>query len=201
MEWAAISFSRESTCWGSNPSLLHCRQILYHWATIVLSHFSQVQLFVTLWTVACQAPMFMGFSKQEYWGELTYPSVVDLPDPQYKPASLKSPALVGRFFTISATWEALRHLRSPSRWCVCVCAHACEQSVSRSCPTLWDPMGYSPPCSSVQRIFQAKILEWVAISISKGFPRPRDQTCISCIGRQTLFHCIIWDGVFPVAQW
>ena len=75
--------------------------------------------------------MFMGFSKQEYWGELTYPSVVDLPDPQYKPASLKSPALVGRFFTISATWEALRHLRSPSRWCVCMCVpvHVNTQSL------------------------------------------------------------------------
>ena len=51
----------------------------------------------------------------------------------------------------------------------------------QSCPTLWDPMDCSRPGSSVHGISQAKILEWVAISFSRGSFRPRDQTNVSCI--------------------
>ena len=55
--------------------------------------------------------------------------------------------------------------------------------VAKSRPTLWDPMDCSPPGSSVYGIFQARILEWVAFSSSKGSFLPRDQTWVSCIGR------------------
>ena len=72
----------------------------------VLSHFSCVQLFVTLWTIAHQTPLAMGFSRQEYWNELPFPSLGDIPKPGIKPTSLMSPALAGKFFTKSATWEA-----------------------------------------------------------------------------------------------
>ena len=64
------------------------------------------QTFLTLWTVACQAPLFMGFSMQEYWSGLLFPPPGDLPDPAIEPESLASPALAGGFFTTSATWEA-----------------------------------------------------------------------------------------------
>ena len=53
----------------------------------VLSRFSRVQLFATLWTVACQAPLSMGFSSQEYWSGLPFPSPGDLPDPGIHPMS------------------------------------------------------------------------------------------------------------------
>ena len=72
----------------------------------MLSHFSHDQLFSTLWTVACQAPLFMGFSEQEYWSGLTFPSPGDLPNTGIETVSLMSPALAGWFFTTSATWEA-----------------------------------------------------------------------------------------------
>ena len=72
----------------------------------VLSHFSHVQLFVTSWTVAHQAPLSMEFSRQEYWSGFPCPPSGDLPDPQIEPASLMSPTLAGGFFTTSATWEA-----------------------------------------------------------------------------------------------
>ena len=72
----------------------------------VLSCFSCVQLFATLWIVACQAPLSMGFSEQEYWSVLSFPSPGDLLDPGIKPSSLTSHALAGGFFTTSATWEA-----------------------------------------------------------------------------------------------
>ena len=72
----------------------------------VLTCFSHVQLFMTPWTVACQAPLSMGFSKQEYWNGLSCPPPGDLPNPGTEPESLMSPALAGGFFTTNATWEA-----------------------------------------------------------------------------------------------
>ena len=72
----------------------------------MLIHCSRVQLFATPWTVARQAPLSMGFSKQEYWSGLLCPPPGDLPDPGIKPVFLMSSALAGRFFTISTTWEA-----------------------------------------------------------------------------------------------
>ena len=60
---------------------------------------------MTLWTVARQAPLSMGFSRQERWSGLPFPSPGDLPNPEIELRSLKSPALAGEFF-ISAIWEA-----------------------------------------------------------------------------------------------
>ena len=68
----------------------------------MLSRFSHVRLFVNSWTVACQAPLSMGFSRQEYWSGLPCPPPGDLPNPGIEPAFLKSPALAGGFFTASA---------------------------------------------------------------------------------------------------
>ena len=56
--------------------------------------------------------------------------------------------------------------------CVCVL-------VTQLCPTLWDPMDYSLPGSSVHGILQARTLEWVAIPFSRGSSRPRDRNWIS----------------------
>ena len=53
----------------------------------------------TLWTVACQAPLFMEFSKQEYWSELPLSAPGDFLDPGIEPASLAFAALAGKFFT------------------------------------------------------------------------------------------------------
>ena len=64
---------------------------------------SRVQLFVTPWTVAGQAPLSIGFYRQEYWGKLTFPSPGDLPNPGIESKSLASPELAGRYFTTSAT--------------------------------------------------------------------------------------------------
>ena len=71
----------------------------------MLSHFSGVRLFVTPWTIACQAPLPMGFFRQEYWSGLPYPPPGDLPNLAIEPVSLKSPALADRFLTASTAWE------------------------------------------------------------------------------------------------
>ena len=68
--------------------------------------FSHVQLCVILWTVPSQAPLSMGFSRQEYWSGLPCPPPGDRPNPGIKPTSLMSPALAGEFFTTTTTWEA-----------------------------------------------------------------------------------------------
>ena len=116
LEWVAISFSRGSSQVKARKGLLHCRQILYHWATggtyaCVLSRFSHVWLFATSWTIAHQSPQSMGFSRQEYLSGLPCPPPGDLPHPGIEPESLTSPALAGGFFTTSATWEARWYLR------------------------------------------------------------------------------------------
>ena len=58
---------------------------------------SRVQLFVTLWIIVCQAPLSMGFSRQEYWCGLPSPTPGDLPDPGIELTFLASPALTGKF--------------------------------------------------------------------------------------------------------
>ena len=74
----------------------------------MLSHLVMSDCFAALQTVAHQAPLSMEFSRQEYWSGLPFRSPRDLPHPGIKPTSLASPALAGRFVTISATWEAWR---------------------------------------------------------------------------------------------
>ena len=59
-------------------------------------------------SVTLQASLSMGFSRQEYWRGLPCPPPGELPDPAIEPPSLTSPALAGRFFTTSATWEVFR---------------------------------------------------------------------------------------------
>ena len=63
--------------------------------------------FVAPWIVVYQAPLSMGFSRHETWSGLPCPLPGDLPDPETEPASLKSLALAGGFFTTGTTWEAL----------------------------------------------------------------------------------------------
>ena len=87
----------------------------------LLSHFSHVQLFAILWTVACQASLSIGSSRQGYWSGLPFPPPEDLPNPGTEPASLMSPALAGGFFTTSATWEAL------------ICCYSVAKSYSTLC--------------------------------------------------------------------
>ena len=72
----------------------------------VLSHFSRVRLFETLWTVACQAPLSMGFSRQEYWSGMLCSPPGDLPNLGIEPLAPASPAL-------QADYLPLNHGRKP----------------------------------------------------------------------------------------
>ena len=98
---------------------------------------SRVRLSATPWTIARQAPLSIGFPRQESCSGLSFLPPGDLPDPGIKPAS---PALAGMFFTTSATWEAQRlqrreenHGSTPSK----AQAWLTSPSVAKSCPDCW----------------------------------------------------------------
>ena len=96
-------------------------------------------------------------------------------------------SLKGKTFTVSSlnTWLQTFSYRLV---CVCVCV-----LVAQLCPTLCNPMGYRLLGSSVNRILQARILEWIAISFSRGSSQPRDQTWVSCIaGIFQTFKCTVY---------
>ena len=111
LEQIAISFSKGSSRPGDRTHV-SCigKRILYNWVTwkilyqCVQSHFSYVWLCMTLWTVACQAPLSMGFSRQENCNGLSCPSPGDVSHPGIKTASLTSLTLAGGFLTTSTTW-------------------------------------------------------------------------------------------------
>ena len=141
----------------------------------------RVRLFATPWTVGHQAPLSMGFSRQEYCSGLPF-SISEDPvcvscDPGIQCVSPVSPALTGGFFTTSATWEAqglvlithnFMYVNFSGKQVVVVL------SVAQPCPALCDPTDCRPPGSSVHGILQVRIREWVAISFSRGSSQPRD---------------------------
>ena len=75
---------------SENCSFLEVSYMESYWISPVTVHLSHVQLFMTPWTIAHQAPLSMGFSRQEYWSGLSFPPPGDLPDPGIKPISCVS---------------------------------------------------------------------------------------------------------------
>ena len=103
----------------------------------------------SLRTMDCSPPGSSAIesSGQENWSGLPFPSPGDLPDPGIEPGSPTSPTLAGGFFTTG---------------------NAAAAKALQSCPTLCDPIDGSPPGSPIPGIFQARTLEWVAISFSNA---------------------------------
>ena len=148
-EQVILVYLSELQC-GSNYSLEFCITILVCCCCLV------AKLCPTLLqprTVACQAPPSTGSSRQEYWSGLPFPSLKDLLNPRNEPAS---PALAGRFFTTEPQERPLQYLKVKG---------------AQFCPTLCDPVAYT-----VHGLLQARILEWVAFSISRQCSQPRDQS-------------------------
>ena len=137
---------------------------------LLLSHFSRVQLCATPEMAAHQAPPSLGFSRQEYWSGLPFPS------PMHESEKSKRSRLV-----VSDSMQP--HRRQPTRlprpWdspgkntvvgchfllqCMKVKS---ESEVAQLCLILSDPRDCSLPGSSIHGIFQARVLEWVAIAFS-----------------------------------
>ena len=132
---------------------------------VVVWWFSCVQLLQLHGLGTYQAPLSMGFSRQEYWSGYPFPSPGDLPDPGIKPGS---PAL---------QLDSLPTELQGKPVCVCVCMYVL---VAQLCLTLCTPLDCSPPGSSVHGILQERILEWVVIPFSSRSSPPRNQTQVSC---------------------
>ena len=142
----------------------------------MLRHFSCVLLCVTLWTVAHQAPLSMGFSRQESWSGLLFPSPGNLPNPRIEPASLRFPALAGRFFSTSATWASL------------------VAQLVKNPPAVWEnwvrSLGWEDPLEKGMAT-HSSILAW-RIPQSMGSQR---------VGQDWVtFTCILWNKVKIILQ-
>ena len=150
-----------------------------------------------------QAPLSMGFPRQEYWSGLPFPSPGDLPGPGIK---TPSSALAGRFFPAVTAAKSLQLCSTlcdpidgspPHRWqptrlprpwdspgkntgVGCHFLLQCmkvksEREIAQSCPTLCNSMDCTLPGSSIHGIFQARVLEWAATAFS-SFPLSHRET-------------------------
>ena len=97
---------------------------------------------------------------------------------------------------IKAIVPTLRDLPSGKAVCMCVCVCVCMVCVHTYSvlPILCDPIDCSPPGSSVNGISQARILEWVAMSYSRGSSPTQESNLCPCIDRQILYHCATREG-------
>ena len=139
-----------------------------------------VSLFVTPWTVACQAPLSKGFPRQEYWGGLPFPNSEDLPDSEIEPTSLLSPALAGRFFTTSSTsiiWEA-KHYK----------LYKIQNSISKRHPTYlaYVKNSYNSATKTIQFLKMGKRWYFLGDSVAKDSVLPIQ-------GPWQWFWSLIWE--------
>ena len=132
---------------------------------LLLSRFSRVRLCATSETAAHQVPPSLGFSRQEHWIGLPFPSPVPESEVAQSCPTLATPW--------TAVHQAPRHRDSPGKNTGVGCHFLLqcmkvksESEAAQSCPTPSDPMDYSLPGSSIHGICQARVLEWVAIVFS-----------------------------------
>ena len=164
---------------------------------LLLSRFNRVRLCTTPQTAAHQAPPSLGFSRQEHWSGLSFPSPMHESEKwKWSPSVISEPPwphglqptrllhpwdFPGKSTEVGCHCQPYMYMYpfSPKlpfhpgyhktlwRGPYCCCC-----SVSKLCLTYWDPMDYCQQGFSVHGISQARILEWMAISFFKGFPDP-----------------------------
>ena len=139
---------------------------------------SHAQLCVTLWTIVRQAPLSVGFLRQESWSGLPFPTPGDLPSPGIKPTSPEPPALAGGFFTTEPPGK-------PIFYNCCCC------SVAQSCPTLCNPMDCSTPGLSVPHLpkFAQVHVHCISDAIQPSYPlTPSSDSALNLSQHQGLFQ-------------
>ena len=136
---------------------------------------SCVWLFATLWTVSQQALLSMGFSRQEYWSGLPFPTPGDLPDLGIKPTTPESPSLVGRFFTPEPTAIVpsfklrTKFLSEPGPYCfpylTCLDQKQMKLFLYISCSLSWKSWALSYLYWSILLIFTPQCWKWLSVSL------------------------------------
>ena len=171
----------------------------------MLSRFSLVQLFATLWTLASQAPLSMGFSRQEYWSGSPCSPPEDLPDPGIEPLSLTSPALASGFFTSSATWEGQTDLSSVvKQWEI---QHPARNSGLRGWSQQWWTPGGSlekhipgpHPDLLIQRLWEWDSATCAFLSFP-GTSDPPSSLRTMCEYMHTGCACCLWRFLSPAPK-
>ena len=127
---------------------------------------------MTPWTIAHQAPLTMEFSRQEYWSELPFPSPGNLPYPGIEP---RSPVLEADALTSEPPGQ--ENSRNTSTSALLITLKPLTVWITTNCEKFLKRWDYQT--TSVHGILQAGILEWVAISFSRGSSQPTDQTKVS----------------------
>ena len=138
----------------------------------MLSRFSCVWLFATLWTVAHQTPLSIGFSRQEYWSG--FPNLHLLCLLHWQAGSLPPVPIICNKNTILRFFGCCLFAKSCPTLCNSVDCSPPNSSVHyakslQSCPTLCDPIDSSPPRSPIPGILQARTREWVAVYFSNAW--------------------------------
>jgi len=142
----------------------------------MLSHFSHFWLFATLWTVACQAPLSIESSRQEYWSRRPFSTVGDLPNLGIKPESHIS--CIGRWvLTTSTTREVCIkqwnfYMSKVYVHKVYIIINCCHCLIVKLCLTLFDPMDYSPPCSYSMGFPKQEYWSWLPFLSPGHLPDP-----------------------------
>ena len=155
--------------WSGPCILVICKKV-----DVCMCMLSCVWLIATLWTVACQAPLTMEIFRQEYWNGLPFPTPGDLPNPGIKPTSVADSLLMCH---LQCPRKVGKKHKKPMK--DCLSAHCEWSEVAQLYPLFCNPMDCSLPGFSVHGIFQARVLEWVAISFSRGSSRLGDWTQVS----------------------
>ena len=139
----------------------------------ILSHFSHVQYFATLWTVACQAATSLGFSIQEYWSGLSFPSPGDFPNVAIQPASLAS-------WVLKYTWT---YFLVWSEHCMGFTNGACGKESAFQCGR-WD-------------VGDVGLIYWLGRSPGGGHGNPLQYSCQSQSrgGQRSLVGYTVHEGV------
>ena len=181
LEWGAISFSNA-----------------WKWKVKVKS-LSRVWPSATPWTAAYQAPLSMGFSRQEYWSGVPKGNsinknknhrflVSENKHGYFELLKCKTQSCFGGVVTHTHTHThtSLIKVVSVALWCVC--------SVTKSCPAPCDSMDCRSPGSSVHGILQERIPEWVAISFSGGLPDPRTEPASTAMAGRFFTVWATWEA-------
>ena len=118
------------------------------------------------------------------------------------------PGFITALFITGKIWKQPKcpstdeRIKTTRRWALCVYVCVFVDGVQSVMSDSLQPHGlYSPPASSVHGISQARILEWVTISFSRGSSQPRDRTCVSCIfyvSRWILYNCTTWEALIII---
>ena len=137
----------------------------------VLSHSVVSDSFVTPWTLACQAPLSMGFSRQEHWSGLPFPTLGDLPDSRIKPMSPASPALAGRFFTTVPPGKPLKkniYIHIKSLKSICPCTHSERKACQSPLPGFQSPSSIKVREQDPSQVIQGLLLRDLPVSRGPG---------------------------------